>query len=133
MDKEEFEERKKEILDRIFISPEEAHNIKDKELTERERICKSIERRSKLLDSALENIENKVGSIMRDFELENPPSKETQEYLNNLWVSLLKEIPERIGVSRESYRREEDRKVNELNKIKTKMMFWEGKYLEAKK
>ncbi len=119
MKKQEFEKRKQEILEPLFLNKEQALFLREKNLQAKEKEYKVIEKINQELKLALNQIISKVGHIIRDFELRNPPTDETKNYLNKLWDEFCKEIPRRFSSdmeTREEKRIKLDKKIEKKRK-----------------
>ncbi len=118
-----FEEKKKDILDKIFISKEEAEEIKDKKVEDEKEEIRLIRKENKELLSYIGNIENKIGSIMRDFEIKNPSTQSQKEYMNKFWDFIIKEVPIRFSSMNEEnkYKLDEMKKVRKIEYYKDKL------------
>lgn len=127
MDKKEFEEKKKEILKPIFLSKEEGLDLREKDLKKREKYCKGLEIINKQLKEICDNADVQMGNMIREFELRNPPSKETKDYVTKLWEYMCKESLKIFSSSYENYREFEDKKANSIKKYKDKIYHYQEK------
>ena len=87
---------KKEIIDKICITREQALDIKEKSFKSKEGYLKDVENVNKEFKERFKDLENTFGNILRDFELKEKMSTEEKNVLDKLWDYILKEIHKRF-------------------------------------
>jgi len=113
-----YEERKQEILSKIFLTHEQVLEWREKNIEEREKQLETTIKINKELKMEISNIEKKIGHIMRDFELKINIPKETKHYFNQLWDYFCKEIPKRFSSNLETIEEEKVRREKLIKKHK---------------
>jgi len=125
-----FEERKKEILSKIFLTPEQALERKTEELKAKEKELESKEIILKQLKENTDNADMIIGDLFREFENKNPCSKETKDYNTRLWQFMSSEAIKRFSSAYEIYRKIEENKVKTIQKYKEKVQEYKKKLEE---
>ncbi len=135
MNPQELEELRKSgnPLGDLFITHDEAMQMKERIFDEKVEECKLIEKENKELLSRIGNTENKIGHIMRDFELKDPPTDSQKEYMNKFWKYVIKEVPLRFSSYSKTYRKEEERRVKKIQSYKDKIEKLETQFHGATK